>query len=786
MKLMSKHKYALVSAAAVLMASVSPALADVDEVVVTAQKRVQSIQDVPISITALSGDDLDKRGLIDLSDVAETVPNFEMPVSNTSRNVSIRIRGIGSSGTNPGIEPSVGVFLDGIYQPTSAMAFGELGDIQSVEILRGPQGTLYGRNTPIGALNVTTRAPSSETEGQIRLGMGNAGQYWMNGYVGGELGENLSGRLVAYTRNLDGFEENAFTGEDVNGYEQSGFRGKLRYQPSEKLDVNVIASFSEQTKNCCIAEQIDPTGSDSIAQTPNVKPGTGQYDFLSVFNQNGRQFSNYDDSDHVVHAADKPNDATDNTSLSVQLDYTMANDLVLTSITSYQDWVNDTRIAHASLPIVLADVGQELDNSITSQELRITSPLGGKIDYLAGVYLYSQDTTFSSDITLLAEAETRTFASPNAPFCLPPAGCTVSVGDTNNSVFLQDTQSTAIFGTMTYHIDDQWDVTLGLRQSDDEKTASAVHGTDPNGSLAFNNLVFAGGTFPEEVRKDSALTYNLNTRYQLDDDIMLFATAATGFKSGGFNSRRLRPNSDWEFEEENSTSIEAGVKSYLLDRQLMLNATIYRSDVEDFQETALNDSGTGFIVNNAGDQRVQGLEMDFAYAANDNWLIEGSYATLDAEYTDFPDAECGIGETPDNPATKTCNRTGEQPGLTPEYSGSLAVQYDRPVSGGERMLRLRADYNFRAKQNLTRVTKDYLADVDALGLLNLRASLSQAEGNWTLEAYINNATDESYYVQAAKQPLGGLLGAGGYNGAAGMVGWYGQPRDVGIQLTRNF
>ena len=187
----------------------------------------------------------------------------------------------------------------------------------------------------------------------------------------------------------------------------------------------------------------------------------------------------------------------------VLADYTMANDLVLTSITSYQDWVNDTRIAHASLPIELADVDQELDNSITSQELRITSPLGGKIDYLAGVYLYSQDTTFSSDLILLAESETRTFATPNAPFCLPPAGCTVSVGDTNNSVFLQDTQSTAIFGTMTYHIDDQWDVTLGLRQSDEEKTAYAVHGTDANGSPAFNNLVFAGGTFPEEVRKDS-------------------------------------------------------------------------------------------------------------------------------------------------------------------------------------------------------------------------------------------------------------------------------------------
>ena len=412
---------------------------------------------------------------------------------------------------------------------------------------------------------------------------------------------------------------------------------------------------------------------------------------------------------------------------------------------------------------------------------------------MAGLYLYKQDTFYYSTLLLLEEAETRTFANPNAPFCLAPAGCQVSAGDTNESLFYQDTESTAIYGTLTYHIDDQWDVTVGLRQSDDEKTTSANHRenieTSPEGgnSLAFNKLLFAGGEFPEEVRKDSKLTYNVNTRYSLDDDIMLFATAATGFKSGGFNSRRLKPGSTWEFEEENSTSIEAGIKSFLMDRKLMLNATIYRSDVEDFQESALNETGTGFIVNNAGDQRVQGIELDFAYAADENWLVEGSFATLDAEYTDFPNASCGIGETPDIAGPPAiCSRTGEQPGLTPEYSGSLAVQHDRPVRNGAHMLTLRADYNFRAEQNLTRVTKDYPADVDALGLLNLRASLSEVGGTWSLEAYINNATDESYYVQAATQPLSGIIGAGGYNGAAGMVGWYGPPRNVGVQLTRNF
>ena len=178
-----------------VMPFASTAFAQLEEIVVTAQKRSESVQDVPISITVLSGQELANRGLNDFTAIAESVPNFDLPVSNLSRNVSVRIRGIGSSGTNPGIESSVGVFLDGLYQPSGAQILGELSDIQNVEILRGPQGTLYGRNTPVGAVNATTRAPQQEFESQIRAGLGSHGQQWLNGYVGGGLSDNVAGRL---------------------------------------------------------------------------------------------------------------------------------------------------------------------------------------------------------------------------------------------------------------------------------------------------------------------------------------------------------------------------------------------------------------------------------------------------------------------------------------------------------------------------------------------------------------------------------------------------------------
>ena len=163
------------------------ATAEIDEIVVTAQKRTESVQDVPISITAFSGDELDVRGLNDMQDVARYVPNFQMPTGNISRNTSLRIRGIGSAGSNAGIEASVGSFVDGLYMPTNAMNFGELIDIQSVEILRGPQGTLYGRNTPVGALNITTRNPSDEFESMIKLGYGEFDRATIIGYVGSGL-----------------------------------------------------------------------------------------------------------------------------------------------------------------------------------------------------------------------------------------------------------------------------------------------------------------------------------------------------------------------------------------------------------------------------------------------------------------------------------------------------------------------------------------------------------------------------------------------------------------------
>ena len=764
-----------VIALTVSMSVAAPALAQVDEIIVSAQKRQESVQDVPISITAFSGADLETKGVTDFTDIAQTVPNFDLPVSNISRNVSVRIRGIGSSGTNPGIESSVGVFLDGLYQPSGAQIFGELTDIQTVEILRGPQGTLYGRNTPVGALNVTTRDPQQDFESQIRLGYGSHDHKWVNGYVGGGISENAAGRITAWFRDRDGYDDNLFTGEPINDAKTIGGRGKLLFQPSDNLDINLTAGYSVSDKVCCVAEQIDPTGPLGIAT-----PG-----FLATMAANGTPFSNFDDSDHVVDADDAPDDHTEDINASVKIDYKLGSGHILTSITGYQNWKNDVTIASDSTRASVLDVDQDQQNKILSQELRITSPISEKFDYLGGLYLYKQDTTFDEAGIFLPGGPHRVFANPNAPFCLPQnGGCTARAGDNLNSLFEQETESIAAYGNATIHVTDKWDVTGGLRWSQDKKDFDVVHANDPTNSPVANIFVFPPIDPPADSRKEDKLTWSANTRYHVNDDVMLFATASTGFKSGGFNSRRLPAGSALEFEAENSISYEGGIKAFFADRRIMLNATAYHTTVEDFQETALAPTGTGFIVSNAGEQEAKGIEIDYRFAPNDAFSIDGSFAYLDAEYTDFEGAQCGLGETPDRFVGRNalCDRTGETPSNSPKFSTTIGAQYETSV-GDDLNLRLRADYNWRDEQNILRVTQDSPADIDDYGLLNLRATLGHKDGKWDLEAFVNNVSDEAYFVQAAKQPLGALISAGGFAGAGGVVGWYGAPRTYGLQLT---
>ena len=748
------------------------AFAAIEEVVVTAQKRAESVQDVPISITALSGEDLIRRGLNNMQDVARTVPNFDLPASNNMRNVSIRIRGIGSTGTNPGIENSVGTFLDGLYMPAGAMSFGELSDIQTIEILRGPQGTLYGRNTPVGALNVTTLKPTNERETLLRAGYGDYDQANISGHVGGGLSDNTAGRLSFFYRDREGYEENLFTGDDVNDNSEWGLRGKLLFAPSDSLEVIATAYVSEIERRCCMSEQIQPN---------HPTFGIATDAFLATQAAAGYPFNNFIDGDHKVDGDDEGDDNTDSFGASVQVDWELASGHLFTSITGLQDWENDVAIAADSLKNPVLTSRQILNNEVFSQEFRLTSPSDQTVEYLAGLYFYEQDTTFESD-GVIGVGANRVFPAPPAA-C--PAPCRAEPGDSVLSVFEQETSSVAVYGNLTYNISDVWDITGGLRWSRDEKDAFISHTNSPGNGFVVDNLIFPPAEPGALDRSESKVTWSFNTRYDLADDVMLFFTTSTGFKSGGFNSRRVPTGSVVEFEEEESITFETGIKSFFYDRSVMLNLTLFQTTVEDFQESTLAPTGAGFIVGNAGEQEVSGLEADFIYAPNEKLTFNGALAYLDAQYTDFSNAPCGAGEVPDNPngANSTCNRDGDRPAFTPEWQYTLGIEWAQPINNSNLEWFARADYSWRDDQQLVTVTLDEIAQQDGYGLLDLRAGIAAQGGSWQVDAFVKNTTDEAYFVQAAAQPVSGLISGGGPAGARGFVGWYGPPRVWGLELT---
>lgn len=767
------YRTLLLGAAAAALATAAQAQ-DVDsvaveEITVTAQKRAENVQDVPLSVTAISGQAMEQAGVSSMVDLAATVPSVMMDSSNNLRNTNIAIRGIGSSGTNPGIEPSVGVFLDGVYLPLGGMAQGEMLDIETVEILRGPQGTLYGRNTPVGALNITTRKPSREPEAQIRFGAGNYDLRHVAGYVGGGLTDSLAARFSFWSRDRSGYEYNLFTQDDQNDSEVYGGRLRVAYTPSDVLEINVIAQYSLMQQKCCVAEQRDVTGPYGIAT-----PG-----FLAAQNALGLPFRNFDDRDHVVDADDVGDDWSESYGISVQADWSLAGGHTLTSITALQFWDNRAVVSADALPQAVYRNGQDTLVRTLSEELRIASPTGQVFEYLAGVFLFAQDMRFDQTSVYLQGAN-RTYP---ATFCSAPP-CRLRVGDSATSYFTQETASWAVFGTGTFNITDRWSVTGGLRYSKDEKDTYIHHYNNAAASPVLLRLQ-PPYLIGEVSRSEDSTTWSVNTKYNWTPEIMTFATVATGFKAGGFNTRRVAPNTPYEFEPETSTTYEAGVKSTLLDRRLVLNATVFNMVLEDFQESVLNPlTGTGFIVGNAGERRVRGVEVDFRARPHAQLSVDGGLAYMDAEFTDRTDGQCPVDRAPDGSAPGTCNFNGMTPEKSPKWKANLAAQWVQPVTGDlEAFGRAEATYT---SGYAFLPTLDRAARQEALTLVNLRAGLRSEDSRWELAAWVRNLTDESYYAQSTTQPLNAFVSGGGTAGARGFIGWYAPPRTMGVEATVSF
>lgn len=773
--LSSKSAMLLMSASAgVLMAGTGARAAEgtpqIEELIVTAQKRAESVQDVPISISAYSGERLEAAGVQNFRELSDIVPNLRMEVSNSARNTTVSIRGIGSSGTNPGIENSVGLFLDGSYLSGAGALQSDLLDIESVQVLRGPQGTLYGRNTPVGAINIVTREPKATPEGMLVGGLGDYENRYIKGYVGGGLSETVAGRVSFWARKRSGFEHNLFSGEDVNDFQGVGGRARLKWEPSDTLKVNLIGYFGRTKVRGGVAEQLDPSSPGGIAKAP----------FLAAVAAQGYTFRNYSKTDHVVDSNEHSNDNIKSYGASVTADWDLAGGHTVTSITSWDVYYGKVNpLAADALPMNLGTVEETGEATSYSEELRIASPTGGRLEYLGGLFLYSNDTWLRASITVGPDAN-RLFPLPAAQGGPAP----FRPGDATFTAFDQTTKSAAVFGTATLRLTPQWRVTAGARYNRDEKDATINHTTTPSPARPFL-AVFGPNPIGNVTRDEGKATWSLNTQYDLADDIMLFASASTGSKSGGFNARRQAAGTPVQFEDESSIDYELGFKSRLLDRRLMLNVTAFRIELNNFQESVVNPvTRVGFIVGNAGQRTGTGVEIDGEAALTSELRLSGGMAYLDAQYTDYASGPCYAGRVADGALPGTCNFNGLTPSGSPRWKANLAADWTHPLGNGLTVA-LRGEMTYTSALFLDGLL-DPRSRQAAVTVFNGRLTLRPDDGPWSATLWGKNLTDEAYFQRTPPQPLTLFANAGGTAAPDGYNGYYAEPRTWGIELSYRY
>jgi iron complex outermembrane receptor protein len=777
----------------------NPASAQIEELVVTAQKRPENIQDVPISISAYSGNFLEKSGIKTLQDLGAYTPNLTLSQSSQVANQRIIMRGVGSVGDSA-IEPSVAVFIDGIYYPRSASVTGTLSDLELVEVLRGPQGTLFGRNASMGALNITTRKPADELEGVLRTSYGNYNDFRVAGSISNALTENTGGRLSFHYSDRAGYGNNTFTGagneDEFGDWEDSSVRGKLSFNPSEVLDINLTLDYASVKNQSGVIEVLSNAvlpaylGTLSVVLNPlgplaggPLPATTDTFDY--TVNQDHRD---YGDDEQWGGAAD--------------ISWKLGNHTVR-SLTGYRSWENDTFESALRLP---ADLLNRLTNYQTetfSQEIQLLSDEGDFLEYVAGLYYYNErydiDQLFNLGPDFCPAVRNLVAARSGSLTFGTAANAQCAAGPQTGAVdldFEQELKSLAAYGQVTFHIDEQLHVSGGLRWTRDNKDGSfdqLVPNTILLPPTATNPLAInlrAIDSAPALEFNDKELTWMVNISYDVTDSVMGYATVSTGFKSGGFNSdgaNRVIPRT---FESETVDNYELGLKSSLFENRLVANVGIFRTSIDSFQDRQFD--GVNFIVQNVGELIQDGIELDLLAQPNDNLYLAAGLSLLDSEFKSFPNATnlpaivAAAQRAGTIPATQ--DLTGERNHFSPEWQVSLVSEWRDNFGDNGLGWFVRGEYQYVDEQNVGAETNQNPQSIQpSYDLVNIRAGLTGTTENWEVSVFGKNITDEGYCQTIFNQPIGTTLGLVDATTGGGMQRCVlGTPKTYGVEASYRF
>ncbi|BFM18126.1 TonB-dependent receptor [Maricurvus nonylphenolicus] len=723
--------------AAMLGYAQTPVLANDDsfaleEIVVTAQKREQNLVDVPVSVQAITGKGLADAGVQDFADLVNVSPSLALQDNLTSWQKSIYIRGVGTTINSPTVESSVSTVLDGVVLARQGQFFSELADIERVEVLRGPQSTLFGKNASAGVLSIVTKRPSlDETEGSVEVGYDEYGEQRMKGTYGAPISDDMAYRLSAnYKYSDESHLENVnVDGPDLDGDKGYALRGKLLWEVNDSTDVLFIADYGRNH------------GPNGVRVMRSVGDTTA-----TVVNDNGTEALSIDEDNRQVNINDSNEYEAEEWGISAEVNWDLDTH-ALTSITAMRSWDFDNDIDIDSggqdVPSVShMGVGTPYFRGIItgnklskqySQEIRLQSTDASDLQYVVGALFWA--TTYEADAQ---ERRTVCFGAPFVSIgadCLAsaPFASLVNLSDSDETEI--DTQYYALFGQADYALTDEWMITAGLRVQHDKFEWDKKR----LGVLAAGDLPIADYEGSGDV-SNTEWTGKLGVQYMLNEESNVYASYARGYKGPGaqIGSAFTEP-----LEPEIVDAFELGYKGRLMDGRLGINAALFWQDFTDTQVSYYDVVDSAFRPTNAGETRQRGLEVDAMFAATQELNLNASVTYLDGEYKEFETA-CYVGDTDANCAIDgSKDVAGEVTPYSPDWKIVLGGRYTKAIPGTEVDGFLQLNYRWQSETQY-QADQNPLTLQDEYGVFDLSFGLEDQAGRYEVTFYVRNLTDQDY------------------------------------------
>ncbi len=726
-----------------------------EEIVVTAQKREQKLTDVPVSVSVLDSSAIENSYTASIESLQMLVPTVSFRKGTTSANSALTMRGIGTISFSGAAEPSVATVVDGVVLARSGQAFGDLYDLQQMEVLRGPQGTLFGKNASAGVVNIITKRPSDEFEGYVDASLLEGNEWKMKGRVSGPLSDTANASLTFTKSGYIGNITNVYNNEKVNGYDRWAVRAMVEYKPSDDLSILAIYERSDAADDCCADLEVLPSGRNpASAAAPD---SDGIIDGVTDLDLDQRRV----DHDYETFM----DDSTDAWSVEINKDF---GDHTLTSITAYRNWENTeyregdfTSIGGTSTTPVFAVPFQLHDDGTrtwdqTSQELRLTSPGGERFEYIAGLYYFDLDQ--EADFTRNASCQNNGGQNQAILDANPSLTCQANdivsaTGYTNVSI-----KNYAVFGNGSYEITEgRLFADFGLRYTDDKvsfnhlRVNNDAYGRQgvgvrpglPNSQFSEESGGYATSFANESNNTD--ISFKLGLRYNLTDNSSAYATYTQGYKGPAFNVfYNMGTNDTLPIDEESSESWEVGYK--FASRDLILNVAAYYTEISGFQANNF-DNSTGVTITrltNAGDVSTKGIEADVLWTPTENLKVTAAVSLNDAQIEEF---NCPVDPTTGSPPEGCTSRSGLDLLFSPDFNFTLGTEYVMPVGDADEVIFNASWAHIDDQNSLLPGTDGNFNPVSLLpgyDMMNMSVTYAFAEDQYRVTVLVKNLLDDSF------------------------------------------